>query len=251
MRGGASQSESLELAQRSYNERREVVNPDWEFVAKTATAEAYRDKKTGKLLIGIRGTINLLDWATNLHFVSNNVERTARYKKLRAFVTDLLAKEPPGTKVDLAGHSLGGGLATELKRDLGDVVDEVVTFNGAVQLKDVLDPGGTARSYMRNDPIYQNAGGSLVSGARVVDKDGGHGLSSYVDEYGSNYRQDLAVIDPWKDNAIAKGALTATGTVADLAAAAGVPFAGRVSNEVYKKLYGGGDRVCNCGKRKR
>jgi hypothetical protein len=73
----------------------------------------------------------------------------------------------PGHQVFLTGHSLGGAIDNQLKRDFPQLRD-AVEFNPAFQSKDLIyQQPGIKRYYVSTDPLYR-LGGRLFRGNIVV-----------------------------------------------------------------------------------
>lgn len=151
--GGASESRAYKASRDAYGNKGSIPE-GMEVIGRTKTATAYRDPATGRLLFGLRGTADARDVLTDLTIPFNGLTKTRRYRADKEFVDKILAQHP-GAKADLAGHSLGGTIASQLKRDLGDRAGDVDTFNQAMQPMDYLKPAeGTKRRYIQGDPLH-------------------------------------------------------------------------------------------------
>lgn len=244
-RGGASAATAASTAQSAYSSKRVKAPPGMKFLGKTPTAEAYMDEKTGKIMFSIRGTNSGEDVANWGQVQLNNLANTGRYQRDKAFVETWLNRYPNAT-ADISGHSLGGTIATQLKRDLPGRIEEARVFNPAVQpINDVFDKGDKViRTVANNDPLYQYQGGKIASGqTNVINAGTGHSMDALAQQMGVTKRQEEDA-DPWANRGwmgkAAKGALGAVGYAAATASAlTNNKAAGDISNMAYEKYYGG------------
>lgn len=128
---------------------------DYEQVAKIDSAQIYKRDKSKIWIYVVRGWYphkegELTD-ATAL--VKSSIASQPRYKKVKAFFQKHPA--PKGYKVLAAGHSLGGAYVDQLIED--GIVKEGVSFNPAIQMKD-LKNSGNQRYYNRHDFLYKLVG---------------------------------------------------------------------------------------------
>lgn len=157
-RGGADASRAFRAAKAAYakpGDDSRAIPEGMVPIGRTDTVTAYKDPNTGRLLIGVRGTqANRRDLFADALIPFNLLSKSKRYKQDKDFVAKILA-ENPGAMADVAGHSLGGTIASQLKRDFKDRVADVDTFNPAVQPIDALRPvEGTSRRYISGDPLH-------------------------------------------------------------------------------------------------
>lgn len=183
------------LAREAYRQRGKPsggMEPGMQFLTRTPTEVAYLDPATNTIHVGVRGTADAMDVLTWPTIPLGKLSSTSRYKRARAFV-DTLAKQYPTARIEVAGHSLGGTIATQLKRDMPDRVAEVHAFNQAVQPGDVLgrltgQDKGVNRYYVGDDPLYQYEGGKLLAGTTTMFPAsgaggvGGHFLENFYPE---------------------------------------------------------------------
>lgn len=253
---------AYEVSRQAYQTQRAVnQNPRLEFIAKTPTAIAYRDKQTNRLLIGIRGTVPTSpeDLAADAAIPLNRLSASARYRKDSQFVSNVLSRFPT-IAADVTGHSLGGAIASQLKRDFPGRIVNVETFNQAVQPQDILTGKNDdiTRRYMANDPLYKYTGGQFSENTQLMEGPGtGHGLAGFANQVGSDYRDPTAGQQYQAPSTGVFGKIGNTLTswaakAADTANMFGVPGAGKVSNSLYNRMYGGGrKRKVAAGKRRR
>lgn len=128
----------------------------------TPTVKFYQSSLNAKLYVfGIRGTVvsdkqdRSADLSFNEGIVGNNLKRSARYQKDKADVADFLTRYNVDDSDFIVGaaHSLGGALCDELLHD--GLIDYAVSFNPAVQPKDVNFTQFHRRIYLDKDPLYQ------------------------------------------------------------------------------------------------
>jgi alpha-beta hydrolase superfamily lysophospholipase len=128
---------------------------------------AYSNGKD--IVIGVRGMrmLDPNDYATDIELAQNNLASTPKYQSAKRFVNDIILKNP-NSNIFLSGHSLGGAIATQLKRDFSKI-QYVVEFNPAFQPMDIFaSPKGILRIYGSKDWIYNLLQGRLIAN-RVVD----------------------------------------------------------------------------------
>lgn len=128
---------------------------DFELVAKCDSAQVYKRDKSKIWIYAIRGwyphhSEETLDAKA---LIDSTIESRPRYKKVKAFFQKHPA--PAGYKHIATGHSMGGAYCDQLIAD--GVVKEAISFNPAIQLKDLHNSGNT-RYYNRNDFIYKTIG---------------------------------------------------------------------------------------------
>jgi hypothetical protein len=94
---------------------------------------------------------------TSLPF--NNLSNTQRYKADKATIQQIIYQFPPSAyEYYLSGHSLGGAIVAQLKKDFPLLKDAVV-YNSAYQTNDVLKEDPTIKKlYTADDPLYKIAG---------------------------------------------------------------------------------------------
>lgn len=134
----------------------------------TPTMNAYINNKQKVIILGVRGTEvkESEDLKADLSLPFNQLTSTTRYIKDADFVRGVL-RDFPNFQIFLTGHSLGGAIDTQLKREFPRLRD-AVEFNPAFQSKDlVFQPPGIKRFYISTDPLYR-LGGRLFHGNVVV-----------------------------------------------------------------------------------
>lgn len=233
-------SKAYEMAARSYDRTRRVTGGEqYEFVAKTPTAEAIYDRESNTLRIGIRGTDSLHDIATDTYITPGKLAATSRYRKDKKFTEDAIARYP-GATVEVSGHSLGGAIASQLKRDVPGVTS-ARTFNQAVAPQDLIGSKaneGIQRTYMQNDPLYAFTGGMLAQGNRVLQGNTGHSLKGMREHLNTDF--DPNSLEAAQNNAL-KGASKGLANVADAVASTGIPglrgYAEKASNKLWRNYY--------------
>lgn len=173
-----TQSQFFQAARDTY----EAVAPDaiGEFVKirDTRTFDAYLNTKTKSILIGIRGTADAQDIKADAALAVNALTTTLRYENDKNVLKQLLIAYPvPEYSYYLAGHSLGGAIDTQLKRDFPFLKDSV-QFNPAFQPVDLMrSPTDILRYYTRTDFLYR-LGGRNLPNVRVIEPKRFSGLSA-------------------------------------------------------------------------
>jgi hypothetical protein len=75
--------------------------------------QTYYNPTENKLLISYTGTHNLSDWGTNVALATGHLKDTKRYKEAQQ-TYDLAKQKYAGADTTIAGHSLGGQLASSV-----------------------------------------------------------------------------------------------------------------------------------------
>jgi len=163
----------------------------------TTTANAYINDGQKVIIIGVRGTEvkDPGDLKADASLPFNQLKSIGRYKKDAEFVKRVLAQFP-GYQVFLTGHSLGGAIDNQLKRDFPQLKD-AVEFNPAFQSKDlVFQQPGIKRYYTSTDPMYRLGGrlfrGNIVvppgssTGIGLIDAVRGHSLARFSTPVSNN-----------------------------------------------------------------
>lgn len=142
------------MIQNVYRNKEDI--PHYELVANCESAQVYKRDKSKMWIYVIRG------WKLPKHYdeipdakalIDSTIASRPRYKQVKACFQKHPA--PPGYRLLATGHSMGGAYADQLIED--GIVKEAITFNPAIQLKDLNNTGNT-RYYNRNDFLYKIIG---------------------------------------------------------------------------------------------
>jgi len=160
--GGASRELARAAAQNAYRKRGEKTKiPDGlQEIYSSDTIRAYRNPQTGDIQIGARGTADLRDVSAWLPTAFGRLNKTSRYKEDVKQVEELAARYPDA-KFEFSGHSLGGAIASQLRRDLrekGYKTGDVKGYNAARQPQDNLDTTDSDMYYTKGDPLGRTMG---------------------------------------------------------------------------------------------
>lgn len=151
------------------------------------------------ILIAVRGTkpSDGSDLAAAAQLALGHLTASARYRRDKAELNTFFRAYPPSRYTFyITGHSLGGALVNQFKRDFPFIKAGTV-FNGAFQLKDLIFQGSNIkRVYANTDPLY-NAGGRFFRGS-IVQKNSpawGHPLSVFASRYKTNAGRSAQLAD--------------------------------------------------------
>jgi len=121
----------------------------FKLVKHSDTVFIYEDSK-GNCRVAIRGMLphSHEDREACLSLIYNRLSSTIRYRKDLNFIKEY---NPIKSKTLFLGHSLGGAINDQLMDD--GVSEKCITFNPAIQPKDLRNSGNT-RYYNPNDFLY-------------------------------------------------------------------------------------------------
>ena len=137
-----------------------ICGGKFKLVHDTKTLNFYLSTiKTAKptVIIAVRGSVTLKDWMANVLTVGNMLHRSRRYRSDKKIIDRFMKKHPPKTHTYICtGHSLGGGIVSQLVRDF-KFIKSTTQFNPSAQIKDMLSPNPKVndRHYIDKDPLYR------------------------------------------------------------------------------------------------
>lgn len=180
----------LDVSTQAYKTNPAAMVDGFRLLRATTTINAYINDAQKVIIIGVRGTEikDPQDLKADASLPINKLKSIGRYKKDEEFVRSVLA-EFPSHQVFLTGHSLGGAIDNQLKRDFPQLRD-AVEFNPAFQSKDLIyQQPGIKRYYVSTDPLYRLGGrffrGNIVvppnstTGIGLIDTLQGHRLAQF------------------------------------------------------------------------
>lgn len=168
----------FQAAQESYKAQPDTKLGGFELVVNTSTFDAYVDRETSTLLISARGTADAQDVRADASLAVNALSSSARYKQDRRVMDSIVVQYPPSRfSYYITGHSLGGAIDTQMKRDY-PFIKGSVQFNPAFQVKDLVSsPAGITRFYTKTDFLYK-LGGRLLPNVQTIEPSAFSGLSA-------------------------------------------------------------------------
>ena len=180
----------LDVSTQAYKPNPAAQVDGFRLLRATSTINAYINDGQKVIIIGVRGTEvkDTEDLKADASLPFNQLKTIGRYRKDAAFVREVLAQFP-AYQVFLTGHSLGGAIDNQLKRDFPQLKD-AVEFNPAFQSKDLIyQQPGIKRYYISTDPLYKVGGrffrGNIVlppgssTGIGLIDALQGHKLAQF------------------------------------------------------------------------
>lgn len=106
-----------------------TVEGDRELIAENEYNKAYRNKKTGDIEVGVRGTASVSDALTDLkHLVGGDIRTTERYQDTKRFIQGLKERNKDA-KINVYSHSLGGLITNKLAQESPDLISGGETYN--------------------------------------------------------------------------------------------------------------------------
>lgn len=138
----------------------------YELITQSPTIKVFQKPGTDELVVSARGSKDLRDWKTNATLPFNGLASSDRYKEDKAFVNEALEKYGKDKKVYVTGHSLGGAVAEQLKKDI-PAIKKGKTYNPAFQGSDFFSRNNSAvkREYGSGDIL--GLFGQYLPGAKV------------------------------------------------------------------------------------
>ena len=129
------------------------------------TMKVYIDPGTKRLVIGVRGSADNRDrfaWAPTAVGALKSTDRYA-YDKMQ--LDSIIRRFPPEQyNYFISGHSLGGALSTEFKRQY-PFIQKAVVYNSATAPQDIVarDAADVKRIFYKSDILYNLQGGKLTA----------------------------------------------------------------------------------------
>lgn len=125
---------------------------DRELIAENEYNKAYRNKRTGAIDVGVRGTASLSDALTDIkHLVGGDIKTTDRYKNTERFLKDLKDKNKDA-KINVYSHSLGGLISNTIAKENPDLISGGEAYNPyALSKSDLSDKIRNVRT--KNDVV--------------------------------------------------------------------------------------------------
>lgn len=117
--------------------------------------QIYYNPSTKHLIHNVSGTHNVSDVITDAYLAFGKLKSTKRYKSSKDVLKKAKIKYGPDSKIDIAGHSLGGAIA----QYIGSSNDHVTTVNKGATFGQKTRKNERAFR-IENDPVSLLAAGS-------------------------------------------------------------------------------------------
>lgn len=178
-------------------------------IYKSDTIKAYLDPYTKRIMLGIRGTADTRDVKAWVPTGIGMLTSTDRYAYDNEQLKSIFVRYSPSEYTFyIAGHSLGGALSTQFKRDYPFIRNAVV-YNSATSPKDIINRADTSilRNYIANDALYNLQGGVLAAGTvfgkKTKSNTGISALDTVLDLYGlvEGHKMDNFFVDERRSSA--------------------------------------------------
>ena len=164
-----SDKDFFAISKHQYSKKGVDPIKNYKLVYDSDTVKAYLDESDDTIILSVRGTTSKEDVKADASIAVNRLKYSTRYARDKQII-EQIATMFPYDKYDyyLTGHSLGGALINQLKRDFKWLKDSV-QFNPAFQPYDLISQQSNEnkRYYTPDDPLY-NFGGRLFSGNIMV-----------------------------------------------------------------------------------
>lgn len=189
--GGAKPTEKIfyKTADFAYESNPPKEVGDFVLFKNTPTLDAWINWRDNTIMIAVRGTKDFRDMKANTSLPFNNLRNTQRYKEDRMVIEQIIKQFPPSAyEYYLSGHSLGGAIVAQLKKDFPLLKDAVV-YNSAYQTNDVIQEDKSIKKlYTTDDPLYKIAGRSFENKVVVpVDSSFLHSISGILGRVARGY----------------------------------------------------------------
>lgn len=156
------ESTFYDTAKEAYQVKPKFSIDNFRLYFNSPTMRAWVNEPTKTVVVAVRG-MNVLEWrdisaSSSLPF--NRLTTTDRYKLDKEHLEAIMAVLPPNEwEYYLSGHSLGGAIINQFKRDFPQL-KAAVEYNGAFSPWDLIqqDNENIKRIYASTDPIFQYGG---------------------------------------------------------------------------------------------
>lgn len=142
----------------------------------------YTSDKDKRVQIGLRGTANLQDVATDITAVIGGKRESNPYFKSAEETVQKVREQFPSYGISVAGHSLGGSVGREIAKKNPDV--KVFGFNPGASVQDALTPNPDNFYTIRNrmDIVSALDNPSNVSGTFYSERNPlrAHGIGTFL-----------------------------------------------------------------------
>jgi hypothetical protein len=161
----------LDIAKTSYQKTPPQNVSDFQLVFNTPTLDAWVNEPRSTIVLSVRGTdtSDKGDLAADASIPFNRLSKSNRYIQDKQYVQQIIQRyDPQRYEYYLTGHSLGGAIVNQLKRDFPFFKD-AVEYNAAFQPYDFIRQQNDQiqRNYTANDPLYR-LGGRFFSKVNVL-----------------------------------------------------------------------------------
>jgi hypothetical protein len=172
-RGGAKPNEKdfFNAVKHSYDPQPPISFGTFKLFYNTPTIDGYVDETRNTIIIAVRGTkpSDFQDVKADASIVANRLAKSDRYMGDKQQLQTIFQRyDPQKYEYYLTGHSLGGAIINQLKRDFPFLKD-AVQYNPAFQPYDLIrqQHNQIKRNYTADDPLYA-LGGRFFQNQQVV-----------------------------------------------------------------------------------
>jgi hypothetical protein len=177
--------EFLALTKVSYSASPGTKIGSYTLALNTPTVDVWQDDAQMVVVVTIRGTLptSAQDIRADMYLFGNSLSSTTRYKTDKTMMAQVIARYP-SYRIYVAGHSLGGAISMQLRRDFGSAIAGVRGFNSAFQPEDFKNKDmDIQHSYTSSDPLF-HLGGKHLANVTVhkTNTDYAHKIGHFSDD---------------------------------------------------------------------
>ena len=170
LKGGAKPSEEtfFNASRGSYEPTAPLSNNGFELIYDGRTLDAYLDKDTKTIIIGVRGTWDVKDIKADAFVLQNRLKGTSRYKENVEDMDNIIHAFPPEEyEYWISGHSLGGAISYQMLRDY-PFIQGSVDYSSAFQSWDITHQNPNSKKLYTNEDFLYRLGGFMFKNKQVV-----------------------------------------------------------------------------------
>lgn len=179
--------EMQQMAQSAYSGKTLLQVGGWKLFFSTPTLKFYYENNV--IIVSVRGTQDSKDFQAWPNIALGTLDQSARFQEDLKTLLEVQTKYPPSQYHYVGvGHSLGAAI---LDRFLSmGLIQNCLSYNGAVEPQFVRENSRHRRIYNRADPLYQIVG-HLIPGVEVRPISLATGVRSLFSSIYASYKSHM------------------------------------------------------------